>query len=326
MRLEPAEVSSTLAVWREVSAGRQHTCARNRSNQLACWGHGANGRLGTGDSTTRDRPVELALTQVAQVRAGQASTCAVTMAGELYCWGTNQRGQIGSGEETVSQYASPILIGPSSGWEEVRTESLHTCALRDGGELWCWGEGASGELGLGTRDRQFTPQRVGAERYRDVAVGSFHSCAVTMERELFCWGGNGSHQLGLGEDSSSRDMPQRVDIAGPVDQVSADERHSCARSGSSVYCWGGNNGGQLGTGDVLLRQSPPTEPIPGQFVSVDTGGFRSTAGERPQFFHTCGVQEGNRVYCWGDNDVGQLGVGDMVDRSSPARVCFTGRR
>jgi len=45
------------------------------------------------------------------------------------------------------------------------------------------------------------------------------------------------------------------------------------------------------------------------FKTVATGGF-----------HTCGVASDNRVYCWGLNDNGQLGIGNRVKRSRPTPV------
>src|SRR4051812_32249079 len=36
--------------------------------------------------------------------------------------------------------------------------------------------------------------------------------------------------------------------------------------------------------------------------------------------HTCGIRRDHSLWCWGGNDIGQLGLGDTKDRLVPRRV------
>ncbi|MEP7124526.1 MAG: hypothetical protein ABJE95_26595 [Byssovorax sp.] len=67
----------------------------------------------------------------------------------------------------------------------------------------------------------------------------------------------------------------------------------------------------LGCADAGVVLTPPgSTAIPGS-VRVD----ELAAGP----YHTCGI-DGGHLVCWGSNDHGELGVGDTVNRTSPASV------
>src|SRR5437773_201011 len=60
------------------------------------------------------------------------------------------------------------------------------------------------------------------------------------------------------------------------------------------------------------------EPAPALDITPDhTLSFRQvSAGGR----HTCGLTPGNRAFCWGGNDEGQLGDDTTIPRLTPVRV------
>lgn len=95
--------------------------------------------------------------------------------------------------------------------------------------------------------------------------------------------------------------------------------HTCAVLGDGrVRCWGHNDRGQLGLGvpDVPERAETATE-VPGLENVRDIALGKS---------HTCALDETGDVWCWGANDVGQLGNGRMgADEGAPARVAGLGR-
>jgi hypothetical protein len=92
--------------------------------------------------------------------------------GTLWCWGDNSDGQIGDGttdpRPTPTQVATPAGSDPagtaSAGtaltWLTVATGDHHSCAIRDDGTLWCWGDNANGQLGDSTTDSRTTPTQV----------------------------------------------------------------------------------------------------------------------------------------------------------------------
>lgn len=100
-------------------------------------------------------------------------------------------------------------------------------------------------------------------------------------------------------------------IAFLVQTLSAGESHSCALDpGGNAFCWGSNGNNRLGTGTAETRDSVPRAVSGGlSFVSIGAG-----------VDHTCGLLANGDAYCWGGNDVGQLGDGTTVRRSTPTPV------
>jgi alpha-tubulin suppressor-like RCC1 family protein len=98
----------------------------------------------------------------------------------------------------------------------------------------------------------------------------------------------------------------------------AGEYHTCGiTTTGSAYCWGRNTSGQLGDGTTNNSNTPV--PVAGGLI------FRSLAlGE----LHTCGVASANGsgsgtqagagvIFCWGDNEYGQLGNGTVGTNAVP---------
>ena len=80
--------------------------------------------------------------------------------------------------------------------------------------------------------------------------------------------------------------------------------HSCGLTlRNEILCWGENSTGQLGTGDDISR----TIPWP---VSHGTIEFSRVV---PGAAHSCALSLDNEVYCWGSNNAGQLGLGNLSD-------------
>jgi alpha-tubulin suppressor-like RCC1 family protein len=97
-------------------------------------------------------------------------------------------------------------------------------------------------------------------------------------------------------------------------QVIAGLYHTCGVNTVNVaYCWGLNSFGELGKGGSPGGNvATPTKVAGGLlFSGVSTG---------PAGRHTCGITTGNRIYCWGNNNYGQLGDGTNNNRSTPVKV------
>ncbi len=144
-----------------------------------------------------------------------------------------------------------------------------------------------------------------------VATGQMHTCAI-RGGVLACWGANGAGRLGLG-DEVDRDRPAQVTSGGPWVEVSAGDRHTCARDeAGAIACFGDNDRGQLGLGDLAARRTPERVSLPRPALSVSSG-----------FEVTCAVLDDRSAWCWGENLEGQLGRADTYPGApspTPLRV------
>ena len=77
---------------------------------------------------------------------GLYHTCAIRGDGRLTCWGDNRRGQLGNGDASRIAQMSPVLIGTDSDWIWISAGFEHTCGIRNGGNLYCWGSNNDGQL------------------------------------------------------------------------------------------------------------------------------------------------------------------------------------
>lgn len=106
--------------------------------------------------------------------------------------------------------------------------------------------------------------------------------------------------------------------AGAMAAVTAGREHGCALTApGDAWCWGSNEFGQLGAAPgtslcARLDRSVPCARAP-RAVSGGLKFQRIAAGGS----HSCGVATDGRIYCWGDNQYGQLGNPAVAIASTP---------
>lgn len=199
----------------------------------------------------------------------------------------------------------------------------HSCAADATGVLYCWGANEHGQLGLGSTEGHTEPTRAlisNQLRVTHLGVGENHSCVLGEDdASLHCWGANAHGQLGDGSTEARLSPSSPIAFSQTPIRIAAGSAHTCVLdSAQRLHCWGDNRTGQLGVGsseDTITTPMPAMEDL--SFESV-------AAGER----HTCGLMRDGRIYCWGDNSQGQLGVGDFdahLGRTQPTAMPETAK-
>lgn len=187
-------------------------------------------------------------------------------------------------------------------------------ALNLDGAAYTWGANTGGVQGRGNGDpvtgQGSSPQAViGGIYFRQVTAGD-SIIGIDLTGLAYAWGGNTHGQLGTG-DVTPRSSPVAVIGGFTFRQVSGGQTSTLAlRSNGDAYAWGRNEHGQLGLGDVTPRSSP---------VAV-LGGLKFTTVLMGSGSASYGLTQDGSLYAWGNNQSGQLGLGDVTPRSSPVAV------
>jgi alpha-tubulin suppressor-like RCC1 family protein len=142
-----------------LTVGYQHNCAMDGNGAVKCWGRNDFGQLGNGSVTPfftgLSNPVSLtgfSSGGAAAVVAGGFHTCAIKSEGTALCWGADNYGQTGDGliANPVANLTPTAVAGLSAGVAGLGLGQDHTCAVLMSGQLDCWGQNSSGQLGQGT--------------------------------------------------------------------------------------------------------------------------------------------------------------------------------
>jgi alpha-tubulin suppressor-like RCC1 family protein len=129
--------------------------------------------------------------------------------------------------------------GQSDPWVVVSAGRNETCAVRQSGTLWCWGQNAFGRLDGSRPDepRLTTPVRIGdASDWEHVSNPGDMRCAIKYDGSLWCWERNEREELGLGDDED-RGFPTLVSDAGWA-WTACGGAFSCGLTEGKVLCWG----------------------------------------------------------------------------------------
>ncbi|MBI1722397.1 MAG: hypothetical protein HYR48_00645 [Gemmatimonadetes bacterium] len=316
-------------VFDSIRAGRFHTCGLTRAGDAYCWGYNLFGQLGSGstEASLVPWPVTGGLS-FASASLGDYHTCALTASLVLYCWGDSGGGRLGNtappdacANLLVTCNTSPVPVTGGFLYQSVSAGGTHTCALRRGGDAYCWGGNLLGQLGNGTTTDATQPTSVtGGIAFASMSAGEGHTCAVANDGTALCWGSNAYGQLG---DSSrnQRNTPVPVSSGLRFRSVSAGTFHTCGvATDGAGYCWGNNYHGQLG-GDTS-GECPISDQIviPCGTTPVRVAGDLTFRTISTGAFHTCGIATSGAAYCWGLGLDGQLGNGERRDSGVPVLV------
>lgn len=274
-------------------------------------------------------PNKLHNVPVKEVVCGREHTCLLSQSGLVWTWGRNTRGQLGHSEFETAP--SPKLIRQGNGRDPVRNVthlavgSMHSACIDDKGTLYTWGSYEC--LGMepppdvldADPEASLTVKQVPKFKYRPdksvPTVVAFFATNTSTGRFVV------SH-LTCGDSHVSV-------IATPILKT--------AKVGTHVYSWGNNSYGQLGIDDrrCVLAFTPRRTQIPVLIEGVNTrkpDAAATVTGAGVHFKEIQLVSGGrhmvlllkNRLWAWGWNKFGQLGVGvSDTDVFGPVAVDMT---
>uniref|UniRef100_A0A672YS73 X-linked retinitis pigmentosa GTPase regulator n=1 Tax=Sphaeramia orbicularis TaxID=375764 RepID=A0A672YS73_9TELE len=147
-----------------------------------------------------------------------------------------------------------------------------------------------------------------------IACGDEHTALITENGKLFMFGSNNWGQLGLGSKVTvNKPTCVKALKSQKVTLVSCGRNHTliCTAQGN-VFAAGGNSEGQLGLGDCEERTSFHRIRFfdsHGPIRMLSAGSNTSAA-----------LTDSGKLFMWGDNGEGQIGLGKESHASSPQEV------
>lgn len=189
-------------------------------------------------------------------------------------------------------------------------------ALNNSGDIFSMGENYVGQLGLGTITKKDCLTKIYSlvnENVCQITIGGAHVLCLTTSGKVYGWGGSWDGQI-IANVYGQLNNPKQIDFFNDknIVQISAGDIYSLAltRDGN-VYAWGNNYDGQLGLGHNTKEKAIKIIDF-----FVDKNVAKIATGDS----HSLALTKDGKVYSWGNNEWGQLGVGNKINQFSPRQI------
>ena len=251
-----------------IACGFDFTAAISVTGKLYTWGTNTNNYLGI-DSSYLNSPFvttpmlvrTLSGKEIIQVVCGSKHMMCLSSEGLVYSWGSGENGVLGHG--SMSSYDKPEVIKELKMSYEIvyiAAGMFTSAAISSTGQLFTWGRGKYGVLGLGSEESICIPTLVSNEKIKNeqifyVSLGLYHSLALSVDKKAFAWGYSEKGRLGC-MDKIDCDQKKRVTMPKEITtlngknlcQIYAGHYHSFAIAADTrkLYGWGENVDSILG--------------------------------------------------------------------------------
>ena len=289
--------------------------------KLFTWGYNEYGQLGLNDNVRLSSPTQLSGTTWTAMTGNGTQTLAKKSNGTLWTWGTGLLG--GTAHNDTTDRSSPTQVGTDTTWNRTFPNGNWSgAATKTDGTLWVWGNNLYGVLGQngGQPTSQSSPvQLPGTWSELSNSGGGVATIGLKTNGTLWSWGYNTYGGLGL-NDRTSRSSPTQVGT-----QTTWKEGigtgfgfFAAVKTDGTLWTSGYNTSGQLGLN---------TQGSPSQRSSPTQVGTNTTWNKVDSSSSSCiATKTDGTLWSWGYNGTpgstggGQLGLNDIIARSSPTQI------
>ncbi len=325
-----------------LASGTAHLCVVVQSASVRCWGDNRVGQIGNGSdsqpATIVDTPTAVSgLIDVASIALGDAHACAVRQRiGTVWCWGDNQYSQIGNNAQgPQTQQSLPQQVNTLRDVVQISAGNNHTCARRDNGSVWCWGDNRVGQTAQ--------TQPVAFPRPVEVALplpatavtaGGDSTCAITTDGSVWCWGDNRQRQLSLAAGEVITTPLQLDDVSGTT-LLALSATQMCGISADRLWCRVGATVTAPAISGVSLIRSDGDQRMCAIDVATHVWCWSGTQSPIDEGIygavdvavgaqHTCVALRAAKIICRGDNLYGQLATAATIAARDSYAVVYLG--
>lgn len=294
------------------------------NNQLYGWGNNIHGELGTGNFSGTVMPVKvLGMTNVEFYTTGYISG-AIKNDKTAWVWGFGSGGSGNPSNSGFSNIPTQVLTDVKF----VDGGINHVVFVKNDGTVWGAGQNADGQLGIGTKSPLNAPVTTPVKMtgvtnaVRAVASGlSWDSLTLPIRGATIILLSDGTVKITGGykwfTDTSTTVPITIAGLTNIVDIKANTEAAYALNSAGEVYSFGKEEARYqvLGLGPYTGSLTSPTKitfpsgAAPIVALSTNNAGYTVLA-----------LDEGGKVYGWGDNTYGQLGDGTAVSKSTPTLI------
>ena len=318
--------------WSSVCGMVDSTCGIKKNGEAFCWGHNADGQIAnsldgfTFQATGQISPILLGAddNQYGPLFCG-GTTIIAYHNDELWGWGSNRMGQLANGQigydasypgGSATAYVPRLLNENAADWpkfEKISISSVHACGISAEKDLYCWGNYDMGNFGNGNRGDGFDkysyrsqalyseykkPVKVNEYKWIDIATMSSNGCGIKEDGTLWCWGIAEWGILGIG------DIFATYEAGTPQDKVTyTPEFQTLVDDGKCEV--------QFYSKDEAASQERRYPPI--CTYPVQVGSESNWVLVKGITNHVCAINSDNELFCWGENEYGQIGNGEHGD-------------
>ena len=363
LTVAPADATANKPIIRgqvkNIAAGDRHTFIQTNDGKLFVFGRNDEGQLGLGDNNDRNKPTELTVAtataskpilrgQVKNIHLNLNHSFIETNDGKLFVFGDNISGELGLGDLNNRNKPTELTVATATASKPIVRNQIkninlgysHSFIETNDGKLFVFGSDGYGQLGINTYGSEHTPieltvatatasKPILRNQIKKVALGGTFSFIQTNDNKLFVFGMNTHGELGLG-NTTNRSIPTELTVSTATvsKPILRNQLKAAALGGfhsfvqtkdGKVFSFGRNNYGQLGLGNNSNQNSPvelttsstnAIKPIARNTVR------RIFAGRYHSFLET----NDNKIFVFGRNNNGQLGLGSTTDKNVPTEL------
>ncbi|HEY8039689.1 MAG TPA: hypothetical protein VIF15_07840 [Polyangiaceae bacterium] len=281
-----------------LALGTNYSVALLSDGTVMAWGLAQFSSITLDGKAGHPTPVRVpGIDHVAQVGVGEDFACVLGEDRRVTCWGRDW-------DQWTRGRHSTAAVVHGEHVAELGVAGRHGCALGPGGSVDCWGSTLSGGS-------------AGSATFQRIAVAGDRVCGIKADQTVWCWGLKLGREWEYwpreGYEPYASDLPMRARGLAGVRSLAGSTSHLCAIvEGGEVQCLGFGEHGQLGNGKY---GAPYAEIVATKAIGL-TDAEELAVGSS----FTCARTRDGKVWCWGANGAGQLGLGDAKQRTTPTPV------